>query len=427
MTYEMALETIHGFPRFGGKPDLKRVQKFMTLLGNPQNGLKFIHVAGTNGKGSTCAIVASVLEKAGYRTGLFTSPFISDFCERIQIDRQMIPREALIELVEELLPTVQLLEENGEPLTEFDFTTGLGLLWFSRQKCDLVVLEVGLGGRLDATNVIGTTLVSVITSISLDHTKILGDTVEQIAAEKAGIIKPYGVTVVYADQKTGAMEVIRHTAANQHNQLVEADPSVLTVLSSGLHGTELLYEGLHLHLPLLGEHQVKNAATALAALSVLPRQGYPISDEAYIQGIASVRFPARLELLHEHPVVLLDGAHNPDGTDALAAAIHRYFNGRRLVGLIGMLADKDVHTAADSLDGLFSQVVTVAPDSPRAMPAEELADIWRMHGIEAFAAHHISEALERAFSLLEEEDALIICGSLFLAGEVRPLLLKRLS
>ena len=225
MTYEQTLERIHAFPRFGGSPGVERVRKLLAQLGNPQDRWKYIHVAGTNGKGSTCAMIASVLQKAGYRTGLFTSPFLSDFCERIRVDAEKIPRESLVEITEEVLPVAQGLIENGEALTEFDFTTALGFLWFARQQCDFVVLEVGLGGRNDATNVIGTPLVSVITSISLDHTSVLGDTVEQIAAEKAGIIKPYGVTVAYGDQLPGAMEVIRRAAMKQHNRLVEAAPS----------------------------------------------------------------------------------------------------------------------------------------------------------------------------------------------------------
>lgn len=427
MTYEQALRAIHAFPRFGGKPGLERVQKFLNLLGNPQDGLKFIHVAGTNGKGSTCAILASVLEKAGYCTGLFTSPFITDFCERIQVNGQLIPQNALAGLTEEALPAARFLEENGETLTEFDFTTALGMLWFVRRQCDLVVLEVGLGGRLDATNVIGTPLASVITSISLDHMNILGDTVEQIAAEKAGIIKPYGTTVVYGDQKPSVLEIVRRMADNQHNQLLEADPSVFTVVSSGLRGTDLLYEGLSLHLPLLGGHQVKNAATALAALSVLSKHGYPIPDEAFVAGVASVRFPARMEVLYERPAVLLDGAHNAGGTEALADVLRCCLGGRRFVGLTGMLADKDVRTAVENLDGLFAQVVTLAPDNPRAMPAEELAALWRMHGVGAVPAQSVSEALERAFSLLQEGDALVICGSLYLAGEIRPRLLEILG
>ena len=311
MTYEQTLERIHAFPRFGGSPGVERVRKLLAQLGNPQDRLKYIHVAGTNGKGSTCAMIASVLQKAGYRTGLFTSPFLSDFCERIRVDAEKIPRESLVEITEGVLPVAQGLIENGEALTEFDFTTALGFLWFARQQCDFVVLEVGLGGRNDATNVIGTPLVSVITSISLDHTSVLGDTVEQIAAEKAGIIKPYGVTVAYGDQLPGAMEVIRRAAMKQHNRLVEAAPSVLSVVSSGLHGTELRYEGLSLHLPLLGEYQVKNAATALAALSVVQEHGYSIPDQALMEGFAAVRFPARMELLSENPLVFLDGAPQP--------------------------------------------------------------------------------------------------------------------
>ena len=426
MTYEQALAAIHSFPRFGGSPGVERVRTFLNDLGNPQEGLKYIHVAGTNGKGSTCAILASVLKQAGYRTGLFTSPFISDFCERIQVDAQLIPREALTSLVEETLPVAHRLEESGEALTEFDFTTALGFLWFARQRCDFVVLEVGLGGRMDATNVIGTPLVSVLTSISLDHTRILGNTVEQIAAEKAGIIKPYGVTVAYGDQMPGVLEVFRRTAARQHNRLLEVSSSVVSVISSNLQGTDFLYGGLALHLPLLGEHQIKNAATALTALSVLQEQGYSISEQAVMEGFASVRFPARLERLGDHPLVLLDGAHNPDGTRALAKALHLYLKGRPLVGLIGMLADKDVPTAVQNLDGLFRQIVTTTPDNPRAMPAEELAEIWRVRGTRAIPAKNREEGLKRAFSFVQPGGALVICGSLFLAGEIRPLLLRHM-
>ena len=260
----------------------------------------------------------------------------------------------------------------------------------------------------------------MICNIGLDHVKELGGTVEQIAFEKAGIIKPYGVTVAYGDQLPGAMEVIRRAAMKQHNRLVEAAPSVLSVVSSGLHGTELRYEGLSLHLPLLGEYQVKNAATALAALSVVQEHGYSIPDQALMEGFAAVRFPARMELLSENPLVFLDGAHNPDGTHALAETLRNHLAGRSLVGLIGMLADKDVHTAAENLDGLFEQVVTVTPDNPRAMPAEELTAIWRVHGTPAYPVEGVSAAFDKALTLLKEN------GALFLAGEIRPIARKRL-
>ncbi|WP_195985734.1 folylpolyglutamate synthase/dihydrofolate synthase family protein [Clostridium sp. D33t1_170424_F3] len=419
MTYEQAIETINSLLRFGMKPGLERMQKLLHLLGNPQDRLKFIHVAGTNGKGSTCSLITSVLEQAGYRTGLFTSPYVSDFCERIRIGTQMIPHDELAALVEETYPVVQEMDRHGDVITEFEFITALALQWYAKRECELVVLEVGLGGRLDATNVIGTPLVSVITSISLDHTAILGDTVEQIAAEKAGIIKPYGITVTYPEQAPDALKVIQWTAANQHNQFIEADSSVLTKISGDLHGTKLRYRDMELHLPLVGDHQIKNAVTALAALSVLIRRGYRIPDEAIKQGFASVRFPARLELLSEQPLVLLDGAHNPDGTRTLANAIRMYLGGRRIVALMGMLADKDVYTAAENLDGLFDLVVTLAPDNPRAMPADELAELWQVRGVEARAAHRVQEALQQAFASLQEDDVLVICGSLYLAGDVR--------
>ena len=426
MTYEEAINKITSLLRFGMKPGLERVEKLLELLDNPQDKLKFVHVAGTNGKGSTCALISSVVRKSLYKTGLFTSPYVTDFCERMQINGEMISHEDLAALVEKTFPVVEQMAANDEIITEFEFITAIAMQWFEQNDCDIVVLEVGLGGRLDATNVIKTPLVSVITSISLDHTAVLGNTLEQIAYEKCGIIKENGITVCYPDQKPEVLEVIRNTAAARHNQFILADINSVTLLSMNITGTGLEYNDLLVSLPFIGEHQVKNAVTALAVIEVLKDEGYDIADHSIEAGFSSASFPARLELISSDPLVLLDGAHNPDGTAALADAVRKYLAGKKVVAIMGMLADKDVASATRNLAGLFSHVITLAPANPRAMSAEALAAHWTRLGTSAEAMADADAALEKALGMLGSDGALLICGSLYLAGELRPLILNLL-
>ena len=331
----------------------------------------------------------------------------------------MIPESALCSLVETVFPEVEKMASEGEIITEFELIAALAFLWFAEQNCGIVVLEVGLGGRLDATNVIPRPLVSVITALSLDHTKILGDTIEKIAAEKCGIIKLGGVTVCYPEQPPAALEVIRRTCMERDNQLIVPCPENLSVGTMSLSGTDFKYRGMTLHLPFLGEHQVKNAATALAVLEVLESSGRRISEAVYREGFASARFPARLEVLSQKPVVLLDGAHNPGGTVALAEAIRRYLPGKRITAVMGMMEDKDVRTAVQNLSGLFARVFTAAPESPRAMPAKKLAELWISLGAPAIPAENAASAFRAAMKGLAPEEAVVICGSLYLAGELR--------
>lgn len=427
MTYEEAINKISSLMRFGSKPGLERIQKLLGLMGNPQDTLKFVHVAGTNGKGSTCALMASVLKKSGYRTGLFISPYITDFCERMQINGEKIPHEELAEIVEKIFPLVEKMNEGGEIITEFELVTAIAFQWFAQKQCDIVVLEVGLGGRLDSTNVIRTPLVSVITSISLDHTKVLGDTLEQIACEKSGIIKDGGVTVCYPDQKSEALAVIRKTAAERKNRFVLADMRSIETLSMNLTGTGLLYGELLVSLPFLGEHQVKNAVTALAALEVLKEEGYHISGHSIESGFSSASFPARMEVLSVNPTIIIDGAHNPNGMAALADAIRKYLPNRKITAIVGMLGDKDVTSSIQFLNGLFTNVITLAPNNPRAMKAEKLAECFRLNGIPASAMENAEEALHKGLSMLGDDGVLLICGSLYLAGDIRPLVLRFLS
>ena len=403
------------------------MQHLLARLGNPQKELKCVHVAGTNGKGSTCALLASILQRAGYRTGLYTSPHLTDFSERIRIDGAEIPHDEVVRLGQRVLTEAEACRAEGFPLTEFELITAMAFLWFREQGCEVCVLETGLGGRCDATNVIESPLLTVLTSISLDHTKILGDTIEQIAFEKSGILKQGVPCVCYPDLPRAAEGVIRMTAQVQSARLVMAPLKDLTFVDASLRGTRLLTErSMPLTLPLLGEHQMKNAAVVLACVKELRALGWEIPDSAVQEGFANVSFPARMEVLSETPPVLLDGAHNPEGTAALAKAVKKYVTKKRVIGVCGMMEDKNVREAVRKLDGVMEKVYTVAPDSPRAMSAQALAAEWERRRIDAEPVASVREALEKA---LEEgaQRGVLVCGSLYLAGEARPLLKKLLN
>lgn len=427
MTYEEVLAKIDTYQRFSTKPELERIAALLSLLENPQDKLKFVHVAGTNGKGTTCTLIASVLQKAGYRTGLFLSPHVCDFRERMQFCGEMIPQEELVAAAERVFPAAEQLKRNGLLVNEFELITAIAMLWFAERRCEIVALEVGLGGRFDATNVIQNPLVSVITSISLDHTKILGDTIGQIALEKCGIIKQGCPTVCAPDEPADALDVIRSIAGERSSPLTEASEDIFKVGKSDFSGTELQYSGVSLRLPFLGAHQVKNAATALAVLEVLQRSGWKIPITSVREGFLTARLPARLEMLSADPPVLLDGAHNPEGTAALASAIRYYLPGKKIVAVMGMMADKDAAHAVKNLAGCFCRVIAAAPSSPRAMNAADFADLWRSAGTAAQAAANFQEALTLAFSALRPDGALVICGSLYLAGDLRATALEMIE
>jgi dihydrofolate synthase/folylpolyglutamate synthase len=419
MTYEEVLTKIDSSRFFRAKPGLEHITALLSLLGNPQESLKAVHVAGTNGKGTTCTLIASVLRKAGYRVGLYLSPHVCDFRERMQFCGEMIPRCELAAAAERVFPAAERLRERGMAVGEFELITAIAMLWFAERRCEIVVLEVGLGGRFDATNIIRRPLVSVLTSLSLDHTKILGDTLEKIAREKCGIIKRGCPVVCSPGEPEEALTVIRRIARERSARLTEAPAGRLRVGKSDLYGTEMEVSGVRLKLPFAGAHQVKNAAAALAALDVLRGSGWNISASAVRDGFAAARLPARLEVLSRDPVVLLDGAHNPAGTAALADALRRCLPGKKIVAVMGMMADKDTARAVENLAGCFRLVVAAAPPSPRAMSAEDFAELWRRQGTPARAGGTPEEALARAFSALKPEEALVVCGSLYLAGELR--------
>lgn len=419
MTYEEAISAFNSCERFSSAPSLGRIRALLAALGNPQEKLKCVHVAGTNGKGTTCTLLASVLTAAGYRTGLYLSPHVCDFRERMQLNGEMIAPEELAEAAGTAFRAAETLVTQGIRMNEFEMITAAAMLWFSSRRCDIVVLETGLGGRYDATNVIRSPLAAAITSISLDHTKVLGNTVKQIAREKSGILKLGCPAVCGPGIPAEALEVIGRTARELPCPLTEASCDSFSIRRAGFSGTELEADGLSLFIPFFGEHQLRNTATALEVLKALRAEGFRISDVAIQLGFAAARLPARTEVLSPKPFVLLDGAHNPEGTAALAAALKEFLPGRKITAVMGMMADKDAARAVNNLSGLFSLVFTATPPSSRAMSAEDLRDLWRNAGVSAQACTDAETALREAFHSLEPDGALVVCGSFYLAGELR--------
>lgn len=423
MTYEESLNYMHSLLRFGMKPGLARIEALLKRMGSPQKKLRFVHVAGTNGKGSVCAMLSEMLQCAGYKTGLTISPYITDFCERMQVNSTPISHEELARQVERLKPLMEEVSGEGEPVTEFEAITALAFRWFYEQGCDVVVLETGLGGRFDATNVIETPLCSVITSIGLDHTDILGDTYRQIAFEKCGIIKPDGITVSYPMQQEEALAEIMRMAALKRNSLHMGNMGALQVKSMTVEGSDVMYGRLPLHIPLAGVHQHSNAVTAVEAAWALRSAGLAIEDIHIQAGIAKTKWPARLEVLSKKPLVLVDGAHNPDGMRALVKTLKEVLPGRRIFAVTGMLRDKAYREAAAVLAPLLEKAVCVAVDNPRTLSGEALAKELERHGAKALAAKTLEEAISLAFKDVGKDGVLLVCGSLYLAGPARKQLL----
>lgn len=428
MTTQQAIEALHALPRMGqGTPGLARMQNLCDHLGNPEKELQCIHIAGTNGKGSLAAMTSSILTAAGYKTGLTISPYVVDFRERFQINGEMIPPRTLANLTEKVLDAIDAIEaEGGEKPVEFEAVTALAFLWFAREKCDLVVLETGLGGRCDATNVVPHKLVAAITKIGYDHMEVLGDTLDKIAAEKAGIIKEGTVVVNYPDQPAEAMGPILTAAAEAHTSIITPDKDDLTLLRGRRLENRIDYGGYRAALGLPGTHQANHAAMAVEIALALWREfGYDISDDAILQGLADARMPARIEVLRRHPLLLLDGCHNPDGAKMLAATLTRADFEENLVGVLGVLADKDYKDMLSDLAPCFAKIYTVTPNCPRALSAEELQKEARFH-TDAEAADSVADAIRKAVDYADENNlaGVVVCGSLYLAAEARPLLLK---
>lgn len=425
MDYTATLERIHSLNKFGSRPGLERVKMLLELMGNPQDSLEFVHVVGTNGKGSVSAMVSSVLRCAGYKTGLFISPYITDFCERMQISNNYISRDYLCDIAQYVFGFVDELNARDIIITEFEFVMCVAFEYFKREACDVVVLEAGLGGLLDCTNVIKSPLCCVITPIGLDHTDILGDTVEKIAQQKCGVIKS-GTRCVSAQQTSGAQAVIRETCEKLSVPLSLAHRDNLKSVQSTLEGSSFEYKGKTFMISLVGEHQVDNAATAIEVLEALVAEGFDkIDEDSLRRGLKSAQNPARFEVLGNRPTVILDGAHNPDGMQSLASSVGKYLSDRRGVLIIGMLSDKDSKSSLEYIDGMFEKVYTVPIDNPRALTSSQMAEIARRHFAEVKACDSIKEAFDSAYEdVVHGGGFLCVCGSLYLAGELRSYAIK---
>ena len=416
MTYEEALSYIHSICWKGSKLGLDRTRELLGKLDDPQKELKFIHIAGTNGKGSTAAMLSSILEEAGYRVGLYTSPFINRFNERMQVNHQPIPDEELAALTEYVRPHADAMADSP---TEFELITALAMVWFARQKCDIVVLEVGMGGELDSTNIIDAPEAAVIAAMGMDHVKELGPTMADIARAKAGIIKEGGRVVSYGGNPE-ADEVIAAVCRARNASLCQPDFSAIVPGDFSLEGQTFSYKGWRgLRIPLVGAYQMNNAAVVLETVEVLRQRGWSVSDEAVRKGLADTRWPARFEVLRRDPVFIVDGGHNPHGIRATAESLRRLFPGRKITFVTGVMADKDVEHILGLIVPLAEQFFTVRPDNPRAMDAGELAARIEAMGAKATACASVRDGVDRAIQAEGPHGVACALGSLYMSGEVR--------
>lgn len=418
MNYDEALLFIHGVSKIGTKLGLENIKRLLSRLNDPQKDLKFIHVAGTNGKGTVCSTLSEILINDGYRVGLYTSPFIYDFCERMRVNGKNIEREDLARLTEKVKKTCEEIVAGGfaHP-TEFEIVTAIGMLYFKEQKCDYVVLEVGLGGRLDATNAIDAPLVSVITSISFDHTEYLGNTLSDIAYEKCGIIKKGSRAAVYPAQSPEAQAKIEEICAERGVPFEIAKTP--EILSADLDGTEFLYDGIKYKTHLKGAHMIKNIATALCAVKLLKAAGVKVSDKAVKCGIENVMWSGRFEVIGKEPLFIIDGAHNLEGITTLQKAIETYLCGKRLIFVMGMLRDKEYEGALKVIAPMADKFISCTVPSPRTLKAEELSDAAKKYNKNIYTAKSIEEAVKKAFHEADENSAIVAFGSLYMLGDIR--------
>ncbi|MCD8051683.1 MAG: bifunctional folylpolyglutamate synthase/dihydrofolate synthase [Clostridiales bacterium] len=415
MSYQAALDYIHSVKWQTRKPGLSRTRALLSALGNPERKLKFVHIAGTNGKGSTAACIASCLRASGYRVGLYTSPYINRFNERIQVNGVPISDMALEQAVNVIRPKADAMADSP---SEFELITAIAFYYFLRQRCDIVVLEVGLGGALDSTNVIGVPECAVITAIGLDHMRELGPTLTDIATAKAGIIKPGGVVVSYGGQPE-ADAVINRAVRERGASLRTVDFSLLTLRDFDLDGITFDFGPMKkLRLPLIGSYQPKNAATAITALLALREKGWDIPDQSIREGLEKVQWPGRFEVLRKQPLFLLDGSHNAHGMQATVESLRMNFPEQRFTFLFAVMADKDVAEMIQLLAPLAERFVTVTADNPRAVPAGELARMLTEAGVAAVAAPSVEAGVALALELAEKRPVCAL-GTLYFSGDVR--------
>lgn len=420
MTYDEALEFLNAPKYSETRPGLGPVTELMHRLGDPQDQLRYVHITGTNGKGSTSAFVESALREAGYMTGLYTSPYIQNFTERIQVSGKEIPRQELADITEKVkAASLSMLADGMKEPTIFEMVTAVAFIYFYRMKCDIVVLEVGMGGRLDATNIVPRPEVSVITGVAMDHMEFLGDTIAEIAFEKAGIIRDGGVTAT-APLVPEAMNVIRKTADEKNSTLVEADLSGIRMLESGMDGQSYVFQGQKISISKLGKYQVRNSALAYTVLEQMKTRWPLLTEGAILKGLEKATWMGRLELLRKEPPFLIDGAHNADGVAALVESLKDLFPGEKFRFVTGVLKDKDYPAMMRLTEDIAVEYYTVTPDSPRALSAEDLRDFLKKDGQTARSFNSLKEAAEEAWH--SEDMKTVAFGSLYYIGALRSIL-----
>ena len=408
MNYNEALLKIHSFDKFGTRLGLERVSALLSQLGNPQKKLKFIHIAGTNGKGSVSKMLSEIYIAKGDKVGLYTSPYIIDFRERMQINGEMIGKEELASVSERVFEEVEKLDDTP---TEFEIVTAIAMLYFAENDCDIVVLEVGLGGKYDATNVIDCPLASVITSISFDHTEYLGESLKSIAENKAGIIKEGSKTVLAYSQAPEVIEVIRSEAEKKHNPLL-----ICKNETKSYNGKAFIYKDKLFEISMLGFHQMQNAVTAIETARLLG------VDEKYIfKGVKNARMPARMELVSREPDIIIDGAHNPDGVEMLCRTVRHFFSDKRIISVVAMMGDKQWQESVLKIESVSYEMIATKASNPRSLEPETLGKFLHCEFYESNI-----EALKRAVLKADEDTIILICGSLYLASDLRGYILKNL-
>lgn len=419
MNYAEARVYLDEVSKYGSVLGLENMRELLGRLGNPQDDLKFIHISGTNGKGSVLAYLSTILSGGGYRTGRYISPTLFSYRERIQVDEQKIEKESLAHHVTAIAKAIEEMKaENAGNPTAFEVETALAFLYFKEKDCDIVVLETGLGGALDATNIIKTTVMEVIAPISMDHMEFLGDTLEKIAMQKAGIIKPH-TAVVSASQEPDAKKVLDHVCKENQCSMYMVDPAQITDVLYDVEEQQFSYKNWkNVKITLAGSYQILNAALALEGVEELRRLGYHLTDEQVRQGLYRAVWRGRFTLLSKNPAVIIDGAHNPGAAKELKHSLDLYFKGKDLYYIFGVFQDKDYQEVIRLTAPLAKHIITVqTPGNPRALPANELKEAVQAVNPSVEAAQSIQEAVKKSLQLAKNEDAIIIFGSLSFLGE----------
>ena len=417
LNYSEALDFIHNTSKIGSKLGLDNIRELLLRLGEPQKKLRFVHVAGTNGKGTVTSALAEIMKKAGYKTGMYTSPFIYDFRERMKINGNMISCDELAEIAGAVRDECKRMQDDGlNHPTEFEIVTAIGLCWFAAQKCDIVIFEVGLGGRLDATNVIDAPEIAVITSISRDHTEYLGDTIEEITFEKCGIIKSGCSVVIYPQEYEEAEKVIKRICRERGCAFV--DVQAPRIISESLAGTEFVSCGVKYNTSLIGEHMAYNISVALAAAKLLCEKGFKIHEDDIKSAVKAVQWGGRFEKISENPLFIIDGAHNFSAVSALKKAVNTYLHGKKICFITGMLADKEYDKCMALIAPLAHRIITCRVPSPRALSAEKLCQCIKKHNSHAEASESIENAVAKA--LCDNDcDCILAFGSLYMLGDIK--------